>query len=120
MSFKDMVAADNHDVFLNLEEFAERRTVKYDGEVYENIPIVLTGLREQERSQTLRDHDQGLYRVNRVLHCARSDLGDNQPEQGSKIQINSREGGTFFREYYVANSVTEMGMLRVELEGIDE
>ena len=29
--FKDMVAADNHNVFLNIDEFAERRTVEYDG-----------------------------------------------------------------------------------------
>ena len=29
--FKDMVANDNQAVFLNLGEFAERRTVIYDG-----------------------------------------------------------------------------------------
>lgn len=120
MSFKDMVAADNHDVFLNLDEFADKRTVKYDGVVYENIPIVLTGLREQDRTQATRDHENGLYRVSRVMHCARSDLGGKQPERGTKIWINEREGGKFFRSYYVAESVTEMGMLRVELEGVEE
>ena len=29
--FKDMVARDNFGVFLNCDEFAEKRTVKYDG-----------------------------------------------------------------------------------------
>ena len=121
MSFKDVVAADIHGVFLNLEEFAEKRTIIYDGETYADIPIVLTGLKEKDRRQLSSDHVQGLYLVSSVLHCARSDLGGNQPEKGTRIKINDEEGGGgFFREFYVASSVCEMGMLRVELEGIDE
>ena len=38
--FKDMVARDNFGVFLNCDEFAEKRTVKYDGATYEDIPIL--------------------------------------------------------------------------------
>ena len=119
--FKDMVAADNQSVFLNLGEFAEKRTIKYDGEVYEDIPIVLTGMKEKDRRQLMRDHAQGLYLVSSVLHCAMSDLGGKQPEKGTRIKINDREGGGgFFREFYVAASVCEIWMLRVELEAIDE
>lgn len=119
--FKDMVAADNQSVFLNLGEFAEKRTIKYDGEVYEDIPIVLTGMKEKDRRQLMRDHAQGLYLVSSVLHCAMSDLGGKQPEKGTRIKINDREGGGgFFREFYVAASVCEIGMLRVGLEAIDE
>ena len=36
MSFKDMLADDIHNVFLNVDEFAEKRTVEYDGERYED------------------------------------------------------------------------------------
>lgn len=119
--FKDMVTADNQSVFLNLGEFAEKRTIKYDGEVYEDIPIVLTGMKEKDRRQLMRDHAQGLYLVSSVLHCAMSDLGGKQPEKGTRIKINDREGGGgFFREFYVAASVCEIGMLRIELEAIDE
>lgn len=119
--FKDMVANDNQSVFLNLGEFAERRTVQYDGAVYQDIPIVLSGLKEKDRRQLVSDHVQGLYLVSSVLHCAISDLGGNQPEKGQRIKINDEEGGGgFFREFYVASSVCEMGMLRVELEAIDE
>lgn len=121
MSFKDMVAADIKGVFLNLDEFAEKRTVIYDGETYEDIPIVLSGLKEQDRRQLDRDHAQGLYLVTSILHCALDDLGGKQPEKGGLIKINDEEdGGGFFRRYYVAASVCEMGMLRVELEAIDE
>lgn len=119
--FKDMVANDNQSVFLNLSEFAERRTVIYDGATYQNIPIVLSGLKEKDRRQLISDHVQGLYLVSAVLHCAITDLGGNQPEKGQRIKINDQEGGDgFFRELYVASSVCEMGMLRVELEAIDE
>ena len=119
--FKDMVARDNHGVFLNNSEFAEMRTIKYDGATYSDIPIVLSGMKEKDRRQLMSDHAQGLYLVSSVLHCARSDLGGAQPEKGQRIKINDREGGGgFFREFYVASSVCEMGMLRVELEAIDE
>lgn len=119
--FKDMVAADNADVFLNLDEFAERRTIVYDGVTYQDIPIVLSGLKEKDRRQLVSDHIQGLYLVSSILHCAEKDLGGHQPEKGRRIQINDEEGGGgFFREFYVVSSVCEMGMLRVELGAVDE
>ena len=82
--FKDMVARDNFGVFLNCDEFAEKRTVKYDGATYEDIPIVLSGLKEKDRRQLMSDHAQGLYIVSSVLHCALSDLGGVQPERGQR------------------------------------
>lgn len=121
MSFKNMVAADNLNVFMNIEEFADLRTVRYDDVIYTDVPIVLTGLKEKDRSAAGSDHAQGLYRVTSVLHIRIDDLGGKQPERGTKISINDREGGLgFFRDFYVAASVCEMGMLRVELEAIDE
>lgn len=116
-----MLAADIHNVFLNTEEFADKRTIRYDGEEYQDIPIVLSGLKEKDRRQLVSDHVQGLYLVSAVLHCALEDLGGKQPEKGQRIRINDEEGGGgFFREFYVASSVCELGMLRVELEAIDE
>lgn len=118
--FRDAVQDDLHGVFLNLDEFAEHHTVIYDGETYEDIPVVITGLHERDRRQLQSDHAQGLYLVSRVMHCALDDLGGNQPEKGCRIRINEREGGSFFHDYYVASSICEMGMLRVELEDVDE
>ena len=91
--FKDMVARNNFGVFLNCEEFAEKRTVKYDGATYSDIPIVLSGMKEKDRRQLMSDHVQGLYLVSVVLHCALSDLGGAQPEKGQRIQVNDGEGG---------------------------
>ena len=119
MSFKDMVNADNHKVFMNQSEFAELRTIVYDGVEY-TIPAVVSGLKEKDRRQLMSDHVQGLFLVSAVLHCAKSDLGGNQPEKGSKIQISDEDDNEFLRDFYVASSVCEMGMLRVELEAVDE
>ncbi|WP_297199816.1 hypothetical protein [uncultured Flavonifractor sp.] len=120
-SFQEAVARDVHGVFLNVEEFAQIRTVRYDGQEYLDIPIVLSDRKEEARRQLQSDHVQGLYQVSAVLHCARSDLGGNQPEQGARLSVNDREGGGgYFRSFYVAASGCEMGMLRVELEAMDE
>ena len=96
MSFKDSVAADNLGVFLNLAEFADLRTVRYDGEEYTDIPIVMRGLKEQERRQIQSDHAQGLYLVTSVVHCRLSDLGGVQPERGTRIKINDWAAGDSF------------------------
>jgi len=117
MSFKDAVAADIKKVFLNNTEFAENRTVTYDGVAYSNIPVVLSGLREKDRRTLQSDHGQGLYIVSYTMHLAQSDLGGKIPEKGAKIRVSD---GGFFRDFYIAASVTDMGMLRLELEAIDE
>jgi hypothetical protein len=118
--FKDKVARDVKKVFLNLDKFGELRTISYDGETFEDIPVVMSGLKEKDRTQTVSDHVQGLYLVTATLHCAVEDLRGIQPEKGTRIKINDQEGSGYFREYYIASSVCEMGMLRVELEAISE
>lgn len=120
-----MVARDNARTFMNLDEFAEKRIIVYDGIRYEGedgsgIPVVLSGLKEKDRRQLMSDHMQGLFLVSSVLHCRIQDLGGNQPEKGTRIEISDPDDETFFRRFYVASSVCELGLLRVELEALDE
>lgn len=117
--FQERIAQDARNVFLNPEEFARICTIRYDGEIYPDIPVVLSGRKESQRRQLAADHAQGLYLVSQVLHCAREDLGGHQPEKGQRLAISDRADG-FFHWYYVADSLCEMGMLRVELEAMDE
>ena len=42
MSFRDMVAADNLNVFSNTDEFADPRTIRYDGETYNDVPCTIS------------------------------------------------------------------------------
>ena len=118
MSCRYIVTADIHNVFLNPGEFAEIRTIEYDGERYEDIPIALPGPTQEERQQTVKNHTEGLFRVSAVLRCALSDLAGNQPKKGQPIRISDEDG--FFHEYCVASSVCRMGMLRIGLEATGE
>lgn len=118
--FKNMIQADIKNVFLNESEFAEIHTVIYDGVRYEDIPVVMSGIKEKERQQLVWDHAQGLYLVTATAHIAATDLGGIMPEKGMKLKINDITDRNFFMEYYVASSVNEMGMIRLELEAIDE
>lgn len=119
-SFKRQLAADNQNVFLNPAEFADKRTIIYDGETYTDVPCVLTGAEETKRQQLASDHAPGFYQVAAVLYCALADLGGVQPEQGGYIKINDEPGSDFFNKYCVEASICEMGMLEVELEMISE
>ena len=116
-----MLAADNKRVFLNTGEFASLRTIIYDGQSFVNIPVVLSGLREDERQQKAADHAQGLFLVKTLLQCALADLEGRQPQKGARLQINNQEGGGgFFPEFYIKEAVCEFGMLRLELEDMNE
>lgn len=131
MSFRDAVKQDIHSVFLNADEFGELRSVKYDGVLYEDIPVVLTGLKEQDRNRlnsglkerggrtSTSDHVQGLYAATVVMHCAQSDIGGRQPEKGQKIRVYDPDKA-YYRDYRIEASVADMGMIRLELGGIRE
>ena len=120
-SFKEMLAADNKRVFLNTGEFASLRTIIYDGQSFVDIPVVLSGLREDERQQKAADHAQGLFLVKTLLQCALADLEGRQPQKGARLKINNQEGGGgFFREFYITEAVCEFGLLRRELEDMNE
>lgn len=122
MSFKDVIARDNKNVFLNLTEFADTHTVKYNGKTYENIPVVFTKIKEQERPVTVNDHAEGIHRVAATANIAISDLNGVIPKQKQIISIDDGEalGEPFFCRYRVLTSDCEMGMLVLELEAFDE
>ncbi len=120
MSMRDAFANDIKGVFLNLDEFAERRTIIYDDETYTDVPVVLTGLKEQERSGSTSNRAEGLYRVTSVLHCDITDIGGIQPEQGKAIKISDVDDPLYFKRFFIATSTCELGMIRLELEVVDE
>ena len=117
--FREQFLDDIYNVFLNLDEFADLRTIRYDGIAYQDIPVVLEGPVSEERKRLADDHIYGLHLVTAVLHCAQKDLGGKLPKQGTLLEINNQEGGGgFFRKFYVAAAASEMGMLRIELEAV--
>lgn len=117
MSFLDSVGEDNANVFMQLNEFAETHTVEYDGKTYKDISCVISQLKEKDRTTKMRDHGQGIYLVSSVFHCPLEALDGNIPEKGTRIGISD---GDFMREFYVAQSGCDLGMIRLELEALDE
>lgn len=132
MSFKDAVDADIHAVFLNPDEFGELRDVWYDGKVYHDVPVILHGLKENDRKRltsgvkeqggrnSIADRVEGLYNEQRVAHLAVADIGGVLPENGRQIRISVGEKSTRFRSYRITASVLDMGMCRLELGVLTE
>ncbi len=84
---------------------------------YDRVPCVISKLKQKDRVIPTSDHAQGLYAVSAVFHCAAEFLGGKVPEKGMRISIDD-EG--FLKEYYVAQSSCDHGMIRLELEAYDE
>lgn len=122
MSFKEQAALDNANVFLNSAEFADLHTIRFDGEEYADIPIVLEKIRQSERTILQSDHMQGVYLISAKAYFAEKDVEGNIPEQGKLFEIDDGEalGKPFFVRYRVATSDVAMGMICLELEGYDE
>ena len=122
MSFKESVNADNKNVFLNMDEFAEKHTVRYDGNVYKDIPVLLTKQKQSKRTVVASDNMQGIHLVSTVAHIALSDIDNNIPEQKQNIEIDDGTalGKPFYKKYKIITSDCEMGMVRLELEAHDE
>lgn len=122
MNFKKMVEEDIHGVFLNDGEFAERRTVKYNGTLYENISVLLTKVKESEHPVIPTESVSGIHKVSVVVHMSLKDMRGKVPEQKQLILISDGEalGKPFFRTYRIVTSDVEMGMIVLELEAYDE
>lgn len=122
MGFKDMVKADNAAVFLNTEEFAEFHTIKYDGETYSHIPVLLQRIKETDKGYLTTDKIAGVYKVSAKLYINLRDIDNIIPERGRRISIDNGEavGNTFFDDYKIVTSSPEEGMVILELELFDE
>lgn len=122
MGFKDMVKSDIANVLMNTEEFAEKHTVRYDGDVYEDIPIVLQKVKQSEQSFSQSNHTEGIFLVSAVAYINEKDLDGVIPEQGQNIEIDDGEalGEPFFCRYSVVTSRCEMGLITLELRCFNE
>jgi hypothetical protein len=121
--FRACLARELGDAFLNLQEFGEKRTIRYDGVDYEDIPVVLdqTGLQNRyDIKQMKTDYSQGLLKSVTRLFCRQSDLDGQLPEEGMSLGIESLRQKGFFYRYTISTSALDEGMITLELKEIDE
>ena len=104
MDFKDCIAADIHQVFLNPEEFAEVHTV--DGKPM-RVLIDDDALLERDAARG-GVHTDGLYKTRRLLYLSRADYG-GRPAPGKALNLDGRI-------WYVVQAEDAAGMLTIELE----
>ena len=118
MSFQDAIKADNVSVFANTGEFAILTTVVYDGKRYEDVRCTLTKVKAKDRQIPTGDHAQGIYLVSSNAYFPVEDMDGVVPEKGTRITMSDETG--FLRQFYIVQASCPMGMVHLELEGLDE
>lgn len=103
MSFKDIIASDIHQTFLNTEEFSDMHTVNG-----KEMAVQIDSNEQIEREKRFAQNMDGLYLNQRLIYVAASDYGP-LPKQGSIINLDGRT-------YRVADAIDEYGVYSITLE----
>ena len=100
MSFRDMVQADLHNVFFNVEEFAEEHTI--------NGKKMLCVIDQDENAASSVQSVMGVYVANRRIYVKESDM-KVLPKEGLQLRLDDRM-------YFVTDARLEMGAVVIELQ----
>ena len=103
MGFKDIVRADVHNIFLNLEEFADTHIVNGN-----EIPVLIDNNEQIERERRINQNMDGIYTNQRLIYVAASDFGP-LPKQGSLLTLDKRT-------FRVEDAIDEDGVYSITLE----
>ncbi|MEG2175606.1 MAG: hypothetical protein RRY97_01930 [Oscillibacter sp.] len=107
-SFKDCIAADVSNVFLNRLEFADKHTV--NGKEM-TVLVDENELQERDKFKLLGANQNGTYKATRMIYVAKSEFGP-RPALTATINLDGRE-------YRVAPGTTEeAGILAIALEAV--
>lgn len=102
MNFKQLIADDIHDVFLDASEFA----TEHDINGQQILCVIDEDISKQRGSRQAEDYD-GIYARQLTLFIAESDLG-YRPEREQKISVDGEW-------YMVIDCAVSSGMLEIEL-----
>jgi hypothetical protein len=102
--FKDLVAADISNVFLNRQEFADKHTI--DG-VEMTVVVDENELLERDKAK-MGTHTDGLYKARRLIYVSRQEFGP-RPAVGKQLNFDGRP-------FRVEDCTEEAGMLAITLE----
>ena len=84
MSFKDVIASDVHDTFMNADEFSDMHDL--NGKM---MPVQVDSNEQIEREKRFNQHMDGIYKNQKLIYVAATDYGP-MPKQGSLIQFDKR------------------------------
>ena len=97
MSFKDVIASDVHDTFMNAEEFSEMHMINGV-----EMPVQVDSNEQIEREKRFNQHMDGIYKNQKLIYVSATDYGP-MPKQGTLIKFDGRP-------YKVADAISEDGI----------
>ena len=103
MSFKDVIASDVHDTFMNAEEFSEMHMINGV-----EMPVQVDSNEQIEREKRFNQHMDGIYKNQKLIYVSATDYGP-MPKQGTLIKFDGRP-------YKVADAISEDGIYSLTLE----
>ena len=102
-AFKDIIARDVHQTFLNIDEFSD--THKVNGK---NMPVQIDTNEQIEREKRMNQNADGIYMNQKLIYVAASDFGP-MPKQGAILNLDGKI-------YRVADAVDEYGIYSITIE----
>lgn len=105
-AFKDIIAQDIHNVFLNQMEFAEEHSINGKAML---VQVDENELLERDKAR-VGTHQDGLYKSRRLIFVAASDFGP-RPAIGSLLNLDGRQ-------YKIMACTEEAGMYSIEMEAV--
>ena len=103
MNFKDIIASDVHDAFMNAEEFSEMHTINGV-----EMPVQVDSNEQIEREKRFNQHMDGIYKNQKLIYVSATDYGP-MPKHGTLIKFDGRP-------YKVADAISEDGIYSLTLE----
>ncbi len=103
MTFKETIAADVHDVFMNTDEFSDIHTVNGA-----RMAVQIDSNEQIEREKRMDQHMDGIYKNQQLIYVAASEFG-SLPAQGSKLTLDGKL-------YKVSDAVSEAGIYSITIE----
>lgn len=103
MNFKDIIASDVHDAFMNAEEFSEMHTINGV-----EMPVQVDSNEQIEREKRFNQHMDGIYKNQKLIYVSATYYGP-MPKQGTLIKFDGRP-------YKVADAISEDGIYSLTLE----
>lgn len=102
-AFKDIIANDVHQTFLNIDEFSD--THKVNGK---EMPVQIDTNEQIEREKRMNQNADGVYTNQKLIYLAASDFGP-MPKQGAILNLDGKI-------YRVADAVDEYGIYSITIE----
>ena len=107
MTFKEQIAKDNQNIFLNLDEFGELHIVNG-----KKMPVLVDTLEQIDREKRYQFrhslYADGVFLKELLLYVKESDFG-NLPKIGSIVKFDNKA-------YTVSDAIDEDGIFSISLE----